>query len=236
MRRRPIVYLALVGGLAGFGAYIYALAHLPVSFVSLYAYINPVIAVALGTLVLGEPFTSRMVVAIAIILAGTAIVSLAPNHALPLARARTGRSLEGHEPRPRYPACDMSELPRISDLTADAQGVGFYLCAKKEERQTRTGGAFLRLTLRDRTGEVRATMFDDVEKYQQEFEQEDFVKIEARSRIVPGPPGVARLAHPAGAAGRRSVAGVPRGGLPAGVTAQRGRDVAGTGGPHRRRP
>ena len=44
-------------GLAGFGAYIYALAHLPVSFVSLYAYINPVIAVALGALLLGEPFT-----------------------------------------------------------------------------------------------------------------------------------------------------------------------------------
>jgi drug/metabolite transporter (DMT)-like permease len=73
-----IVYLALVGGLAGFGAYIYALAHLPVSFVSLYAYVNPVIAVALGTFVLGEPFTSRMVVAIVIILVGTAIVSLAP--------------------------------------------------------------------------------------------------------------------------------------------------------------
>lgn len=72
-----VFYLAVVGGLAGFGAYIYALAHLPVSFVSLYAYINPVIAVALGTALLGEPFTTRMVVAIAIILAGTAIVSLA---------------------------------------------------------------------------------------------------------------------------------------------------------------
>jgi drug/metabolite transporter (DMT)-like permease len=72
-----VVYLAVVGGLVGFGAYIYALAHLPVSFVSLYAYVNPVIAVALGTVLLGEPFTTRMVVAISIILAGTAIVSMA---------------------------------------------------------------------------------------------------------------------------------------------------------------
>lgn len=72
-----VLYLAAFGGLAGFAAYIYALAHLPVSFVSLYAYINPVIAVALGTLVLGEPFTPRMLVAIAIILSGTAVVSLA---------------------------------------------------------------------------------------------------------------------------------------------------------------
>ena len=72
-----VFYLAVVGGLVGFAAYIYALAHLPVSFVSLYAYINPVIAVALGSLVLGEPFTPRMLVAIVIILAGTSIVSLA---------------------------------------------------------------------------------------------------------------------------------------------------------------
>lgn len=72
-----ILYLALFGGLAGFAAYIYALAHLPVSFVSLYAYVNPVIAVALGTVIMGEAFTPRMMVAVAVILAGTAIVSLA---------------------------------------------------------------------------------------------------------------------------------------------------------------
>jgi drug/metabolite transporter (DMT)-like permease len=59
---------------AGFGAYIYALAHLPVSLVSLYAYVNPIIAVALGSLVLGEPFNLRIAAAIAIILTGMAIV------------------------------------------------------------------------------------------------------------------------------------------------------------------
>jgi drug/metabolite transporter (DMT)-like permease len=72
-----VLYLAFVGGLAGFGAYIYALAHLPLSFVSLYAYINPIIAVALGTLILGEPFTMRMAMAVAVVLVGTAMVSLA---------------------------------------------------------------------------------------------------------------------------------------------------------------
>ena len=41
---------------------------------SLYTYINPVIAVALGTLVLGEPFHARMAVAAAIIAAGIVIV------------------------------------------------------------------------------------------------------------------------------------------------------------------
>ena len=80
----------------------------------------------------------------------------------------------------------MNELPSIVDLTEDANGIGFYLCAKKEERQTRTGGSFLSLTLRDRTGEVRATMFDDIEKFKGEFEEEDFVKIEARARTYQG--------------------------------------------------
>ena len=44
------------------------------SFVSLYAYINPVIAVALGVLVLHEPFTWRMAIAAALVFAGVAVV------------------------------------------------------------------------------------------------------------------------------------------------------------------
>ena len=60
-------YLSTVGAIGGFVAYTYALRHLPVSLVSLYAYINPVIAVALGVAVLGEPFTSRMALAAALV-------------------------------------------------------------------------------------------------------------------------------------------------------------------------
>jgi drug/metabolite transporter (DMT)-like permease len=77
-----LVYLTVFGSLAAFVAYIYALTHLPVSIVSLYAYVNPVIAVALGTVLLGEPFDARMVVAVAVILAGLAIVSSARRHQL----------------------------------------------------------------------------------------------------------------------------------------------------------
>lgn len=67
-------YLATVGAVGGFVAYTYALRHLPVSIVSLYAYVNPVIAVALGVAVLGEPFTSRMAFAAALVFGGVAIV------------------------------------------------------------------------------------------------------------------------------------------------------------------
>ena len=66
-------YLSTVGAIGGFVAYTYALRHLPVSFVSLYAYVNPVIAVALGIVLLGEPFDSRMMIAAALVFAGIAV-------------------------------------------------------------------------------------------------------------------------------------------------------------------
>lgn len=69
-----LAYLTVAGSIAAYTAYAYALKYLPVSTVSLYTYVNPVIAVALGTLLLGEPFGARMVVAAVIIAAGILIV------------------------------------------------------------------------------------------------------------------------------------------------------------------
>lgn len=67
-------YLTTIGSIGGFAAYRYALQHLPIAFVSLYAYINPIIAVMLGVVVLDEPFSARMIAAAAIVLAGVALV------------------------------------------------------------------------------------------------------------------------------------------------------------------
>lgn len=69
-----IVYLTLVGSIGGFVSYIYALQHLPIALVSLYAFANPVIAVVLGTLLLDEPFGFRTAAAIAIVFAGMVLV------------------------------------------------------------------------------------------------------------------------------------------------------------------
>jgi drug/metabolite transporter (DMT)-like permease len=69
-----LVYLATIGAIGGFVAYTYALRHLPISLVSLYAYINPVIAVALGAAFLGEAFDIRMAFAAALVFGGVAIV------------------------------------------------------------------------------------------------------------------------------------------------------------------
>ena len=80
------LYLIVFGSLVGYSAYVYALKHLPMSTVSLYAYVNPVIAVVLGTLLLGEPFGWRVVIASAVVLAGVAVVRF---------RGRTGTAARG---------------------------------------------------------------------------------------------------------------------------------------------
>jgi drug/metabolite transporter (DMT)-like permease len=69
-----VVYLAAFGSVIGFLAYAYALKHLPVATVSLYAYINPIIAVILGTLVLGEALSPRLAAAGAVVFAGSILV------------------------------------------------------------------------------------------------------------------------------------------------------------------
>jgi drug/metabolite transporter (DMT)-like permease len=69
-----MAYLSIAGSLVAYSAYIYAIQHLPLQLVSLYAYINPMIAVALGTLLLNEPLSARIVVAAVLVFAGTWIV------------------------------------------------------------------------------------------------------------------------------------------------------------------
>lgn len=67
-------YLSVAGSLVAYSAYVYAIQHLPLQLVSLYAYINPLIAVVLGTMLLSEPLSARILMAAALVLAGTWIV------------------------------------------------------------------------------------------------------------------------------------------------------------------
>ena len=69
-----MAYLSVAGSLVAYSAYIYAIQHLPLQLVSLYAYINPMIAVALGTLLLSEPLSARVIAAAVLVFAGTWIV------------------------------------------------------------------------------------------------------------------------------------------------------------------
>jgi drug/metabolite transporter (DMT)-like permease len=71
------LYLVTFGSLIGFTAYVYLLAHTTAARASTYAYVNPVVAVALGWAVASEPVTSRTLLAAAVILAGVAIITVA---------------------------------------------------------------------------------------------------------------------------------------------------------------
>jgi drug/metabolite transporter (DMT)-like permease len=64
-------YLVVVGGL-GFTAYVQALRLLPISLATTYAYVNPVIAVFLGWLILGEPITVWTLAGAGLVIAGVA--------------------------------------------------------------------------------------------------------------------------------------------------------------------
>ena len=69
-----MLWLIVFGSVVGYNSYIYALEHLPVALVSIYTYVNPVVAAALGWLVYREPFGRREALAMGIIFAGVAVV------------------------------------------------------------------------------------------------------------------------------------------------------------------
>jgi drug/metabolite transporter (DMT)-like permease len=72
-----LAYLAIFGSIIGYGSFIYALAKLPAAKVSMYAYVNPIIAVLLGWLILGEQLDWRVIVAAVFIFLGVVLVQSA---------------------------------------------------------------------------------------------------------------------------------------------------------------
>lgn len=68
------VYMVLIGSIVGYGAYIWLLSNASLSLASTYAYVNPVVAVLLGFLILGEPLKWPLFVGGLIILTGVALI------------------------------------------------------------------------------------------------------------------------------------------------------------------
>ena len=69
-----LIYLILVGSVVAYTAYAWLLANAPLGQVSTYAYVNPVVAIALGVIVLNETVTLRIVLGALLILVAVAIV------------------------------------------------------------------------------------------------------------------------------------------------------------------
>lgn len=68
-------YLLVFGSLIGFTAYSWLLNNVTPSMATTYAYVNPVVAVFLGWLIAGEPLTSRILVAAAIIISSVILIT-----------------------------------------------------------------------------------------------------------------------------------------------------------------
>jgi drug/metabolite transporter (DMT)-like permease len=81
-----LLYLIVFGSLVGFSAYVWLLRSAPLSLVSTYAYVNPVVAVILGAAFIGEAINARLVIAGGIIILAVALIVVARNRAASQAR------------------------------------------------------------------------------------------------------------------------------------------------------
>ena len=78
-------YLTSVGSLVGFSTFVWLMKHSTPARVSTYAYVNPVVAVFLGWLLLNEPITGRTVIASAVIVTAVAIITVQKSRPQPRA-------------------------------------------------------------------------------------------------------------------------------------------------------
>jgi drug/metabolite transporter (DMT)-like permease len=69
-----LLYLIVGGSLLGFTAYAWLLARMPATRVASHAYVNPLVAVALGYFVAGEPVTPRMLIASGFVVGGVFLI------------------------------------------------------------------------------------------------------------------------------------------------------------------
>ena len=80
----------------------------------------------------------------------------------------------------------MNRLPKLSALSAEDSGWGFFLCAYKEFRTGRSGSEFLFLSLQDASAQVVAKLMTEVDRYKNEFDAGEFVRVEGRGSLYNG--------------------------------------------------
>jgi drug/metabolite transporter (DMT)-like permease len=70
------VYLVIMGSLIAFSAYVYTLQHARPALVSSYAFVNPIVAIVIGYLLLGEVVSIISMIAMMIVLLGIVFITL----------------------------------------------------------------------------------------------------------------------------------------------------------------
>ena len=88
-----VAYLTVFGSMLAFTVYGWLLRHAPISLVSTYAYVNPVVAVGLGTIFLHEPISARTLIASAVIVGAVALIVTARGRQARAASATTAAAV-----------------------------------------------------------------------------------------------------------------------------------------------
>ena len=78
--------------------------------------------------------------------------------------------------------------PFANDLQPNTDITAVFLVLAKDVRQKKTGEPYLSLTLGDRTGDVDAKMWDNVEDILDTFDRDDFVRVRGRVQIYQNKP------------------------------------------------
>ena len=73
--------------------------------------------------------------------------------------------------------------PYVNELKPDQVITTSFLVCSKEIRQKKKGDPYLSLQLGDRTGELDAKMWDNVDEAMETFERDDFVKVKGLIQI-----------------------------------------------------
>jgi drug/metabolite transporter (DMT)-like permease len=104
-------YLVVFGSLVAFTAYVWLLGAAPISLVATYAYVNPVVAVALGALLLGERVTTAVLAGGAIVVLGVCVV---------VSTERRSRQARAIAPEPAEPAGGTGRADQPARPAADS--------------------------------------------------------------------------------------------------------------------
>lgn len=108
-----LLYLVVAGSIFGFTAYIWLLHHVRPALATSYAYVNPPIAVLFGALLAGERFTSHDLGAMAVILVGVGIITLA--------KARAGKAAAAVAPPIAAVAAAQPREPASTDAATELE-------------------------------------------------------------------------------------------------------------------
>ncbi|HET6817319.1 MAG TPA: EamA family transporter [Mycobacteriales bacterium] len=114
-------YLIVFGSLFAYTAYVWLLHSAPLSLVTTYAFVNPLVAILLGILFVHEPFTSRTLVATALIVAGVMLI-VTRSHKAAGEVTRGGRARSGEDKNAEYTGQERS-VPALKDRVSKAEGL-----------------------------------------------------------------------------------------------------------------